>query len=62
MHDVMNGLQGNAMLVNGAVNSYQKVSQSMVRLRLLNGSNASVYNLHLVMMKSFTKSQVMVDF
>src|SRR5699024_11688492 len=43
MRDVMNGLQGNTMLVNGAVNPFLKVPRGMVRLRLLNGSNASVY-------------------
>ncbi|MGV3240708.1 copper oxidase, partial [Streptococcus hyovaginalis] len=47
MHDVMNGLQGNTMLVNGAVNPFLEVPRGMVRLRLLNGSNASVYELNL---------------
>src|SRR5699024_4515064 len=46
MRDVMIGLQGNTMLVNGAVNPFLKVPRVMVRLRLLNGSNASVYELN----------------
>src|SRR5690606_785175 len=47
MHDVMNGLQGDTMMVNGAVNPFLEVPRGMVRLRLLNGSNASVYELNL---------------
>src|SRR5699024_3325579 len=43
MRDVMNGLQGDTMLVNGAVNPFLEVPRGMMRLRLLNGSNASVY-------------------
>lgn len=46
MPDVMNGLQGNSMLVNGVINPYLEVPQGMMRLRLLNGSNASVYTLN----------------
>src|SRR5690625_1559413 len=45
MRDVMNGLQGETMLVNGAVNPFLEVPGGMMRLRLLNGSNASVYVL-----------------
>src|SRR5699024_7831156 len=51
--DVMNGLQGNTMLVNGAVNPFLKVPRGMVRLRLLNGSNASVYELNFNNNQSF---------
>src|SRR5699024_4710685 len=46
MHDVMNGLQGNTMLVNGAINPFLEVPKGMIRLRLLNGSNAGVYELN----------------
>src|SRR5699024_4794648 len=53
MRDVMNGLQGNTMLVNGAVNPFLKVPRGMVRLRLLNGSNASVYELNFNNNQSF---------
>ncbi|TMN22951.1 copper oxidase [Lentibacillus cibarius] len=53
MHDVMNGLQGATMLVNGAVNPLLEVPSGMVRLRLLNGSNASVYDLNFSNNQSF---------
>src|SRR5699024_6166757 len=46
MRDVMNGLQGETMLVNGAVNPFLEVSRGMMRLRLWNGSNASVYEVN----------------
>src|SRR5699024_11172316 len=51
MHDVMNGLQGETMLVNGSVNPFVEAQRGMMRLRLLNGSNANVYEL------SFSNSQ-----
>ncbi|GAA0330709.1 multicopper oxidase domain-containing protein [Bacillus carboniphilus] len=47
MHDVMMGLQGTAILVNGAINPFLEVPKGKVRLRILNGSNARVYNFHL---------------
>lgn len=47
MHDVMRGLQGDTVLVNGAVNPFLEVPKGIMRLRLLNGSNASVYELNL---------------
>ncbi|MEN1970647.1 multicopper oxidase domain-containing protein [Lentibacillus sp. N15] len=53
MHDVMNGLQGNTILVNGAVNPFLEVPSGMMRLRLLNGSNASVYELNFSNNQSF---------
>ncbi len=45
MHDRMAGIQGNYPVVNGTVSPYLEVSREAVRLRLLNGSNASIYNL-----------------
>src|SRR5699024_9218446 len=51
--DVMNGLQGETMLVNGAVNPFLEVPRGMMRLRLLNGSNASVYELNFSNSQSF---------
>ncbi|WP_047984067.1 multicopper oxidase family protein [Ornithinibacillus californiensis] len=45
MHDVMQGLQGDTLLVNGAIDPYLEVPKGMMRLRILNGSNASVYEL-----------------
>ncbi|SES06970.1 multicopper oxidase family protein [Salipaludibacillus aurantiacus] len=46
-HDIMMGLQGDTVLVNGAVNPYLEVPQGKVRLRVLNGSNARTYNFKL---------------
>jgi len=45
MHDVMMGLQGGTILVNGAVNPYLEVPRGKMRFRLLNGSNARIYEL-----------------
>jgi blue copper oxidase len=47
MHDVMMGLQGDTIMVNGAVNPYVEVPKGKVRFRLLNGSNARIYNFSL---------------
>ncbi len=43
MHDIMMGIMGNTILVNGAINPYLEVPKGKVRLRLLNGSNARIY-------------------
>jgi len=53
MHDVMHGLQGDTMLVNGSVNPFLDVPRDVMRLRLLNGSNASVYELNFSNNQSF---------
>jgi len=45
MHDVMNGVIGNYMLVNGAMQPILAVSGGPVRLRLVNGSNSSIYRI-----------------
>ncbi len=45
MHDVMAGMQGNYPVVNGTIAPYLEVTTQRVRLRLLNGSNGSIYNL-----------------
>ena len=45
MRDVMAGMHGNYPLINGTVAPYLDVTTERVRLRLLNGSNASIYNL-----------------
>jgi blue copper oxidase len=42
---VMHGVHGNVMLVNGAREPRASVPAGLVRLRLLNGSNARVYDL-----------------
>ncbi len=45
MHDRMAGMQGNYPVLNGTISPYLEVSHEKVRLRLLNGANASIYNL-----------------
>ncbi len=45
MHDVMNGVIGNYLLVNGAMQPSLKVPGRLVRLRLLNDSNSSIYRI-----------------
>ncbi|MBP9084918.1 MAG: multicopper oxidase domain-containing protein [Kofleriaceae bacterium] len=45
MHDMMAGLKGDIMLVNGKVSPRGTLPQGWVRLRLLNGSNARNYLL-----------------
>ena len=44
--DIQNGFQGGRILVNGQFNSIAPVPRGLVRLRLLNGSNARFYTLH----------------
>lgn len=53
MHDVMMGMQGGTLLVNGAINPYLRVSKGKVRFRILNGSNARFYELFLSNKESF---------
>ena len=45
MMDIMHGFAGNRMLVNGQAGAMAVVPQGIVRLRLLNGSNARIYTL-----------------
>ena len=45
MHDEMAGMQGNIPLVNGTVLPHFVVTTQSLRLRVLNGSNASLYML-----------------
>ena len=45
MMDVMHGFVGNMMLVNGQAGATAVVPPGLVRLRLLNGSNARIYTL-----------------
>jgi blue copper oxidase len=47
MHDVMMGLQGDTIMVNGAINPFVEVPKGKVRFRLLNGSNARIYEFAL---------------
>jgi len=45
MHDRMMGMMGQLMLVNGTAFARFKVQKRLTRLRILNGSNARIYNL-----------------
>ncbi len=45
MHDVMNGVIGNYLLVNSVMQPTLTVPGGQVRLRLLNGSNSSIYKI-----------------
>ncbi|MCC0018695.1 MAG: multicopper oxidase domain-containing protein [Rhodobiaceae bacterium] len=45
MMDVMHGFTGDTMLINGQANTVAAVPKSIARLRLVNGSNARIYNL-----------------
>jgi len=45
MHSRMMGMTGDIALVNGTVGAFFDVSTSLIRLRLLNGSNGSIYSL-----------------
>ncbi len=47
MMSVMHGMQGDTPLVNGAFDPYLEVPKGKVRLRILNGSNARVFQLKL---------------
>ena len=44
MHDTMMGVTGNVFLVNGVNNPFIEVDPKTVRFRVLNGSNARIYN------------------
>ena len=47
MHDIMHGVIGNFLLVNGTIQPFARVPRGIVRFRLLNGSNSSIYRLYL---------------
>lgn len=51
--DMMAGLKGDTLLVNGVVHPRGVVAQGLVRLRFLNGSNARNYNLGFADDRSF---------
>lgn len=52
MMDIM-GMKGNRFLVNGAEQPFVEVPGQWIRLRLLNGSNARIYNLCFVDKRPF---------
>ncbi len=45
MRDAMMGFSGNVLLVNGQYQPFTTVPRGIVRLRILNGSNARIYSL-----------------
>ncbi|MBI5856847.1 MAG: multicopper oxidase domain-containing protein [Sphingobacteriales bacterium] len=47
MMDIMTGYMGDSIIVNGVHAPYTEVSTRYYRLRILNGSNARIYNLTL---------------
>jgi len=55
MHEGMAGIQGDNILVNGVVRPRHKVAHRQMRLRLLNGSNARIYNLQFSDNRKFTQ-------
>lgn len=53
MHDQMNGVIGNHLLINGVMQPVLGVHAGPVRLRLLNGSNSSIYKIAFANQQSF---------
>ena len=47
MHDIMHGVIGTFLIVNGMIKPFTEVPHGLVRFRLLNGSNSSIYRLYL---------------
>ena len=54
MSEMMTGFMGETILVNGVAFPYTEVSTKTYRLRVLNGSNARIYNLKLSNNSNFT--------
>jgi len=52
---LMMGYRGNEILVNGAIRPEASVPAGLVRLRLLNGSNARIYHFHFEDGRQFTQ-------
>jgi len=53
MRDGMMGKKGDTILVNGVINPVLKAKKSLIRLRILNGSNARIYKLQFDDNRSF---------
>jgi FtsP/CotA-like multicopper oxidase with cupredoxin domain len=53
MHDHMSGMRGETMMVNGRITPRTVVPRGLVRLRVVNGSNARIYNLGFADNRSF---------
>ncbi|MBS1511675.1 MAG: multicopper oxidase domain-containing protein [Bacteroidetes bacterium] len=54
MMEVMSGYLGDSILVNGKTSPFHEIKSQMYRLRILNGSNARIYNLAFSNNQSFT--------
>ena len=52
-HDIMHGVIGNYLFVNGAIQPQLKVARGIIRFRLLNGSNSTIYRLSFSDKRSF---------
>ncbi|MBT8359323.1 MAG: multicopper oxidase domain-containing protein [Deltaproteobacteria bacterium] len=52
-HDIMHGVIGNYLFVNGAIRPQLNVVRGIVRFRLLNGSNSTIYRLSFSDKRSF---------
>ncbi|MGO1470683.1 MAG: multicopper oxidase family protein [Tissierella sp.] len=46
MRDIMDGFLGDTVIINGAINPELDVKNEVIRLRLLNGSNARTYDFN----------------
>lgn len=53
MRDMMTGILGDTILVNGAIQPTFDILEAKVRFRILNGSNARIYNFYLSNNTSF---------
>ncbi len=55
MHEQMAGIQGQEILVNGVVRPKFDVTRKQMRFRILNGSNARIYNLEFSDQRAFVQ-------
>lgn len=55
MHDEMAGMTGNVPIINGTVQPHFEVSTEKLRIRLLNGANASLYHLAFADRRTFVQ-------
>lgn len=46
MQNLMNGFMGDTVVINGTINPQLEVKNEVIRLRVLNGSNARTYNFN----------------
>ena len=53
MHDIMMGMRGDTLLVNGVIDPAFECQTELLRLRLLNGSNARIYDFEFETQQSF---------